>query len=141
MVQITDHIREALTDLVERLGIEHKIPLYRIENTKALAQAFREEKYEIAEALGVKALDDMDYDDVLNFINKDGLSYYEREELTEAIGFDPGPHPLTEGSMIKEMKLELFAQMIDDVSMEDLEALFEKCRPGRVPVTQMSIAI
>lgn len=88
---------------------------------------------------------DIDMDAVVEYLEDHHITESDRKLVMNSIYtddfFECDYRQFTKNSMINEMKAELFFEMIDDVSLGDLEALFNNVRPGKVPVNQLSIAV
>ena len=84
-------------------------------------------------------------DDVVAYLKNNYLNKREKQYVMEALGADEyikhDYRPHIGNSVINEMKLRLFFEMIDDISITEMEELYNKIRPGKVAVNQLSIAL
>lgn len=88
---------------------------------------------------------ELELEKIVSWLASNRIYPWEQEEICTAIGLDGimdrDVYALTKNSMINTMKIDLLMDMINDVSLADLEALHAKYRPGAVVVNQLSIAV
>lgn len=116
----------------------------RLNNFRKLAEffedcgAFRKELRLCKTTKDLVNLIEMWDDDIMEQLHNKGRRMYEIDvqDLEEH-----DYRPLINHSVINEMKMRLFFEMIDDITLTEMEALFNQYRPGKAAVNQLSIAI
>lgn len=137
---ITACSRKVLEHLFIRLNIEDYIDMDDISNVADLARRIRDNKYDISATLGVTPARPLTVAQIMEWLEDNYVTDNQAKEIMEVTGYGhPAINTLTNGSLINEMKLTFFLEMINDISLGDLEALFQKARPGKVPVGQLSL--
>lgn len=101
---------------------------------------------DICTKLEIYEEDELDIDRVTEWLQGKFLNKREKESVLSAIDME---HLLEEStldeyvgnSLINEMKLELLLDMIDDVTLAEMEVLHAKYKGGIAPVNQLKLVV
>ena len=114
-------------------------------HVKRMIESFNEA---IAGKIGVLVATKTSMEDVMEYIESHDLSYSQSEEIWPHLNIDlddiigDNYYELFPSSLVNTMKLERFMAIIDDVTLDDLDALTAKYRPNSLEaLNQMRMVV